>query len=84
MRNEFKMKEAVNANEARLSILDVLKENPLWMNKVTDSLSIILRGLSDEEREYLLNKTIDEQVVDLFVNIKKQYYHFKDFTKWNY
>ena len=84
MRNKFKMKEAVNANEARLSILDVLKENPLWMNKVTDSLSIILRGLSDEEREYLLNKTIDEQVVDLFVNIKKQYYHFKDFTQWNY
>tara|TARA_R100001530_G_scaffold131127_1_gene102615 strand:+ start:512 stop:766 length:255 start_codon:yes stop_codon:yes gene_type:complete len=84
MKTNFKMKEAINPNEARLSILDVLKENPLWMNKVTDSLSIILRGLSDEEREYLLNKTIDEQVVDLFVNIKKEYYHFKDFTQWNY
>ncbi len=25
-----------------------------------------------------------DEVIDLFVKLKKEYYHFKDFTQWNY
>ena len=37
-----------------------------------------------KETGILKFETADEQVIDLFVNIKKEYYHFKDFTQWNY
>lgn len=70
--------------QAKKSILDVIKENPLWLNKVKDSLIIILKQLSEKEREFLLNKTLDEQIIELFIKIKTQYYYFKDVTRWKY
>jgi hypothetical protein len=80
---EFKMKEATNKEEAIISILDVIKENPLWLNKVTDSLGILLKTIEEEHRRFLLEKSIDEQVIDLFVKIKTEYYNFKDKTVWS-
>ena len=77
------MKEATNKDEAIISILDVLEENPLWLNKVNDSLFLLLNNIEVEHREFLLNKSIDEQVIDLFVKLKTAYYNFKDNAKWN-
>ena len=84
MKTLFKMKEATNANEAIVSILDVIKENPLWLNKVDSHLVILLKEIEPENREFLLKKSLDEQIIDLFVKIKTQYYHYLDVTRWNY
>ena len=78
------MKEATNKKEAVISILDVMTENPVWLNKVSGSLIAILKALKPTEQEFLLEKSIDEQVIDLFVELKTEYYNFKDFTQWNY
>tara|TARA_R100001244_G_scaffold28538_1_gene27769 strand:- start:130 stop:381 length:252 start_codon:yes stop_codon:yes gene_type:complete len=83
MKTDFKMKEATNKEEAIVSILDVMKENPLWLNKVTDSLAILLKAMPGEYRRFLLEKSIDEQVTDLFVKLKTEYYNFKDNTVWS-
>ena len=84
MRTNYKMLEATNKEEAIISILDVIEENPLWINKITDSLFILVKTIENEHRRFLLEKSIDEQVINLFVTLKKEYYHFKDFTQWNY
>ena len=72
------MLEAKNKDEAIISILDVMKENPLWTNKVNSSLYAILKALNPDEQEFLLSKQIDEQVIDLFVEMKTQQYNFKE------
>ena len=77
------MKEATNKEEAIISILDVMKENPLWLNKVTDSLAILLKTIEEEHRQFLLEKSVDEQVISLFVKLKTEYYNFKDNTVWS-
>tara|TARA_R100000734_G_C3307796_1_gene98388 strand:- start:293 stop:613 length:321 start_codon:yes stop_codon:yes gene_type:complete len=84
MKSNFTMLEATNKDEAVKSILNVIEENPLWLNKVNGSLLAILKVLSEEEREFLLEKQLDEHVIDLFVNMKQEYYHFKNVTQWNY
>ena len=84
MYSNFKMKEATNKQEAIISILDVVKENPVWLNKISDSLLILVRSIELEHKKFLLEKSLDEQVIDLFVKIKKEYYNFKDNTQWNY
>ena len=83
MKTNFKMKEATNKEEAIISILDVMKENPLWLNKVTDSLAILLKTIEEEHRQFLLEKSVDEQVIGLFVKLKTEYYNFKDNTVWS-
>ena len=83
MKTNFKMKEATNKEEAIISILDVMKENPLWLNKVTDSLAILLKTIEEEHRQFLLEKSVDEQVSSLFVKLKTEYYNFKDNTVWS-
>jgi len=83
MENTFKMKEALNKEEAIVSILDVIQENPVWLNKCTNSLFIILKALSTKSQKFLLQKSIDEQVIGLFVDLKKEYYNYKDNTVWN-
>lgn len=84
MKTNFKMKEATNVTEAIVSILDVMKENPLWLNKVKGTLVSLLKCLNPDEQAFLLNKQIEEQVLDLFVEMKKEYYNYKDVTQWNY
>jgi hypothetical protein len=84
MKSNFKMKEATNKQEAIISILDVVKENPVWLNKISDGLLILVRSIELEHKKFLLEKSLDEQVIDLFVKIKKEFYNFKDNTQWNY
>ena len=84
MKTNFKMKEATSVQEAKTSILDVVKENPLWLNKVNDSLFIIIRSIEPENRIFLLNKSMDEKIVDLFVKLKKEYYKHTENTNYNY
>lgn len=84
MYSNFKMKEAKDKDEAIISILDVVNENPVWLNKISDSLLILLRSIELEHKKFLLEKSVDEQVIDLFVKIKTEYYNFKDNTQWNY
>ena len=84
MYSNFKMKEATNKQEAIISILDVVNENPVWLNKISDSLLILVRNIELEHKKFLLEKSVDEQVIDLFVKIKTEYYNFKDNTQWNY
>ena len=84
MKNTFKMKEATNTKEAIKSIIDVMEQNPLWLNKVKSTLVSLLKCLNKDEQIFLLSKQIDEQVIDLFVKMKQEYYNFKDNTQWNY
>ena len=84
MKTNYTMLEATNTKEAIISILDVVKENPLWLNKVNNTIFSLLKCLNPDEQVYLLNKQIDEQVIDLFVKIKTEYYNFKDLTQYNY
>ena len=82
MKTNFKMKEATNKEEAIISILDVMKENPLWLNKVTDILAILLKTIEEEHRRFLLEKSVEEQVISLFVKLKTEYYN-NDNIIWN-
>jgi hypothetical protein len=91
MKTTFKMKEATNAEEAIISILDVLEENPLWLNKCTSSLAVVMKkwyNTPDEEsKEFAISSLKNfpkDCVIALFTEYKKEYYHFKDFTQWNY
>ncbi|QDP49314.1 MAG: hypothetical protein Unbinned3065contig1007_28 [Prokaryotic dsDNA virus sp.] len=84
MKTTYKMKEATNKEEAIISILDVIEENPVWLNKITNSLFILVKTIEPKHKRFLLEKSIDEQVIDLFVKMKQEYYNFKDNTQWNY
>ena len=66
------MKQAINKEEAIISILDVIEENPLWLNKITDSLFILVKSIESEHKRFLLEKSMDEQVIDLFVKLREQ------------
>jgi len=77
------MKEATNKEEAIISILDVVEENPVWLNKISNGLLILVRAIEPCNKKFLLDKSVDEQVIDLFVEIKKEYYNFKDNQSWS-
>lgn len=77
------MKEATNKEEAIVSILDVVKENPVWTNKITDGLFILVKSIEDEHKQFILDKSVDQQVIDLFVKLKTEYYNFLDNTRWS-
>ena len=77
------MKEATNKEEAIISILDVLEENPLWLNKVNQSVYILL-ATNLENRKWILNECEDDIVIAMFIDMKTEYYNYKDFTQYNY
>ena len=85
MKTNFKMKEATNKEEAIISILDVLEENQLWLNKCQSNRFLTLRLLyrtAKKRKEYL--ESLDfERVRDIFIDIKTEYYNFKDNTVWS-
>ncbi len=83
MLSNYTMKEATNKEEAIISILDVINENPVWLNKITDGLYLLLKNIEKEHQQFLLEKSVDEQVIDLFVKIKTEYYNFKVNTVWS-
>ena len=85
------MLEATNKQEAIISILDVMQENPIWLNKCTSDLFAIINRiyqLSDKDKMELqcdvINCMPKEQIIKLFQEIKTEYYNFKDNTQWNY
>ena len=80
MYSNFKMKEATNKEEAIISILDVLKEKPVWLNKCLSNLSVILQNSNETNQNIILQSMPPETCVDLFVEIKTEYYNFKDNT----
>jgi len=85
MKSNFKMKEATNRTEAQKSLLDILKKRPLWVNKCTSKLFVILLSLEEERSiNEVFSYLTEEMVIDLFVEAKTQYYHYKDVTRWNY
>lgn len=75
MKTEFKMKEATNKAEAIISIIDVLYENPLWTNKCTSDLFAVIKTLTVSDAEKLLGRMKFEQVKNLFIEIKTEYYN---------
>jgi hypothetical protein len=72
------MKEATNVQEAITSILDVVEESPVWLNNINSSLLTLVRNIEQEHKRFVLEKSLDEQVIDLFVEIKTEYYKFQD------
>ena len=92
MKSNFKMKEATNKEEAIISILDVMKENPLWINKCTSDLFAIINRIyhlnaDKDEIEIqcdIFNCIPEKQIIKLFQEIKTEYYNFKDVTQYNY
>ena len=92
MKTNYTMKEATNTKEAIISILDVMQENPLWLNKCTSDLFAIVNRIYylsiDKDKMELqcdiLNCMPKEQIIKLFQEIKTEYYNFKDLTQYNY
>mgnify|MGYP003135563252 FL=1 len=82
MYSEFRLLNAINTKEAIKAINHVLEHNPLFLNKVTNTLLIILKSLKEEAREWLLEKTPDETIKDLYIEIKDKYYEFQDVTRY--
>jgi len=82
MYSEFRLLNAITTKEAIKAINHVLEHNPLFLNKVTNTLLIILKSLKEEEREWLLEKTPDETIKDLYIEIKDKYYEFQDVTRY--
>ena len=81
-KNTFKMKEATNKEEAIISICDVMSENPLWLNKCSSQLFTIIYNLHNtRKRTSWLNTCDFDNVRDLFIEIKTEYYNFKE-TNW--
>ena len=111
MKTNFRMKEATNTSEAITSICDVLKENPLWLNKCTSDLFAVVKQCWDlpmivqeykvdkanfdnshdyldaldksEHKVSVLSMLKSEQIINLFIEIKTEYYNFKDNTQWS-
>ena len=78
MKTIFRMKEATNVQEPITSILDILEERTVWLNNINSSLLTLVRNIEQEHKRFVLEKSLDEQVIDLFVEIKTEYYKFQD------
>tara|TARA_R110000787_G_scaffold12678_5_gene40752 strand:+ start:6914 stop:7147 length:234 start_codon:yes stop_codon:yes gene_type:complete len=72
------MLEATNKKEAIISIIDVLTNRPLWINKCTSDLFAVMDTLSVKTAEVLLHQIRFEQVKNLFIELKKEYYNSID------
>ena len=81
MNNTFKMKEATGKKEAVISILDVLKHKPLFLNKCTSYKVAILSSLkTTRSRKAYINHMSWDQIRDLFIELKTAYYNQLDLT----
>lgn len=77
----YKMKEATNKQEAIISILDVMTENPVWLNKCTSKeFAVVYRLHNTKKRQEWLNLMDFADVRDLFVEIKGEYYNSVDWS----
>tara|TARA_R110000824_G_scaffold107747_1_gene254252 strand:+ start:691 stop:945 length:255 start_codon:yes stop_codon:yes gene_type:complete len=79
METNFKMLEATNKKEAIVSILDVVAKNPLFLNKCTSPLFCVVKSLTtSRRRRSWLNLCNWEDVKNLFIEIKTEYYKHQD------
>lgn len=84
MKTTYRMKEATNKQEAIISILDVIKENPLFLNKCKSYFLSVAMQLNEDLRKKYLEELEKEIIINLFVEIKTEYYYFLDVTQYNY
>ena len=84
------MKEAKNKEEAIVSILDVLEENPLWLNKCTSQVMALLISIKPRYRKSILEDSTFDLLQEIFIEMKTQYYEFeenkyepKELLQWN-
>jgi|TARA_Y100000114_G_scaffold155326_1_gene179205 hypothetical protein len=77
------MLEATNKNEAITSILDAVKNNAVWLNECDSYFLLATKSLNEELRKDYLNNLTKDDVINLFVELKTQYYNYKDNTRWN-
>lgn len=83
MQYDYKMLEATNKDEAITSILDAVKHNAVWLNKCQSYFAITVMSLSEKLRKKYLQELSKDDVIDLFVELKTEYYNYKDNTVWN-
>ena len=79
-KSSWKMKEATNKEEAVISILDVLTQNPVWLNKCDGELVPLLVQTKPAYRSSILKHASWELVKDLFIEVKTQYYSSIDYS----
>ena len=78
MKTTFKMKEAANKEQAIISILDVLEENPLWLNKCTSQVMALLISIKPGYRKSILKNATFDLVQEIFIEMKTQHYEFEE------
>ncbi len=83
MQNNYKMLEATNKNEAITSILDAVKHNAVWLHQCESYFLLATKQLNEDLRENYLQNLTNQDILDLFVELKTQYYNYKDNTRWN-
>jgi len=76
----WRMLEATTKPEAITSIIDVIQHNPLFLNKCTSSNFAITKAFDIKGQKYFLDKLVWEQLRDLFIEIKTEYYNSLDYT----
>tara|TARA_R110002012_G_scaffold218422_2_gene389745 strand:- start:7431 stop:7685 length:255 start_codon:yes stop_codon:yes gene_type:complete len=84
MKYDYKMLEATNKDEAIVSILDAVKHNAVWLNKCQSHYArTLINHVGNNVKEQYLNQLNKDDVIDLFVELKTEYYNFKDNTRWS-
>ena len=84
MKSNFKMKEATNKQEAIKSILYTIEQNPIFLNKCKSNMIPILKTISEDNRAFWLDCLDFNEVRNIYIDIKAEYYNFKDITQYNY
>jgi len=77
------MLEATDKEEAIVSILDAVKHNAVWLNKCQSYFSRTVIALNEELRKKFLDELSKDDIIDLFIEFKTEYYNYKDNTVWS-
>jgi Mg/Co/Ni transporter MgtE len=83
MKYDYKMLEATDKEEAIVSILDAVKHNAVWLNKCQSYFSRTVIALNEELRKKFLDELSKDDIIDLFIEFKTEYYNYKDNTVWS-
>tara|TARA_Y100000004_G_C8740175_1_gene337946 strand:+ start:346 stop:597 length:252 start_codon:yes stop_codon:yes gene_type:complete len=83
MKYDYKMLEATDKEEAIVSILDAVKHNAVWLNKCQSYFSRTVIALNEELRKKYLDELSKDDIIDLFIEFKTEYYNYKDNTVWS-
>jgi|TARA_R110002012_G_scaffold82496_1_gene208423 hypothetical protein len=79
MKTDFTMKMAGTKYEAIKVILETLENNAVWLNKCESSLFALVYSMHvTKERERWLKLCTTQQIKDLYIEIRTQYYNATD------